>query len=387
MVWAKLVYLAIVAGLAVFYVLYIDSLPLILLICALVVPILLRIGLTILHFSADASILCEATTCTTEDPVPMTVQFRNRSRLFFPRGEAKVRVSHAFGKGDEVIRIKFPVQDRNHTRLTFFVDAGCCGLVTAELVQLRVYDVFRLFHTNIRRETQAVSLLVLPKPILLSLDESAPPVEDPESIRFADKPGDDPSELFGIREYQPGDPVSRIHWKLSSHSDKLFLKEFAAPVEKHALLLAEFRPPEDAAELKIADQLLTLLYSIAMQLINAEHPVTIAWYDLAKEQVTECSPKDDAALADCFRKLYDSMYTLGSTSQALQDALGSRHFSSATVITNVPDTEMLGILEHSMMANHRSLLILTDETVPLHSDETEICTVSPAKLAVSRLIV
>ena len=48
---------------------------------------------------------------------------------------------------------------------------------------------------------------------------------------------------------------------------------------------------------------------------------------------------------------------------------------------------MLGILERSIMANQRNLLIITDQTVQLHSDETEICTTSPAKLAVERLIV
>ncbi len=40
-------------------------------------------------------------------------------------------------------------------------------------------------------------------------------------------------EPDGVREYRPGDPIRRVHWKLSARTDELYLREFreeAAPV-------------------------------------------------------------------------------------------------------------------------------------------------------------
>ena len=318
----------------------------------------------------------------------MTIVIRNRCPLWASGGVAKVRITHSFGAGRECFRIRFPLQGRNTTRLKFYVTAESCGIVTAELLSVRIYDVFRLLHTNLRRSEPKASLLVLPKPIRIPLDTSAPPVENAESTKYADRPGDDPSELFGIREYQPGDPVSRIHWKLSSRSDKLYLKEFGAPIDKHTLLLVEYCPPAgDSGSMQEAGALLTVLYSIAWELITEQHPCTIAWYDTSHDEVKRCPVHDEASLADTFRLLYETIYEIGNEDASLRYALGSEQFSSAVLLTNLAETQMLGILEHSVSANHRSALVIGQEPHSLESDETDICRVSPADPVISRLIV
>lgn len=53
------------------------------------------------------------------------------------------------------------------------------------------------------------------------------------------KAGNDPSETFGVREYQPGDPIKQIHWKLSQKSDRLMLRELGLPIVRRALLLLD----------------------------------------------------------------------------------------------------------------------------------------------------
>ena len=388
MLRAKLLYAAVIIGLASFYVLYIDYLPLVLLICALVLPLLLKAGLVWLHFQADASIECSAASCSARSRIPVTVVIRNRCPLWFPSGIAKVRVTHSFGAGRETFRMRFPLQSRNTTRLTFHVSAESCGIVTAELLSVRIFDVLRLLHTRLRRTETEASVLVLPNPINIPLDTSAPPVENAESTQYADRPGDDPSELFGIREYLPGDPVSRIHWKLSSRSDTLYLKEFGAPIDKHTLLLVEYCPPaDDSGTIQEAGTLLTVLYSIAWELTQANHPCTVAWYDSAHDEAKRCAVLDETSLADAFRMLYETIYEIGNEEAALRYALGSEQFSSAVLLTNLPQTQMPGFLEHSVSANHRSVIVGTEEPLSLESDETDIFRISPADPAIDRLIV
>lgn len=388
MIKSKLVYLALLIALTVFYVLYIDSLPLMMLGAALIVPLILKICLLVLHGSASADISCQMETCSAGETVPVTVTVRNRSRLSFPCGEARVRISHSFGTGREVIRLRFPVQDQNSTRLTFYIGADSCGTLTVSLHRVYVFDHFRLFHTKLSGKSRKLQLLVLPKPVLLPLDASAPPVENPESLRYADKPGDDPSELFGIREYRDDDPVSRIHWKLSSRSDTLLVKEFGSPVDKHALLLAEYRAPSDRQQaLRDADALLTLLYSLSCQLIEAVHPVTIAWFDRRRGEVIQQSPADKSELAGTFRQLYMSLPYLGADAEAFRTALGAVKYSSAHVFTNVPDTVMPGIAEHSIAANHRTFYLVPECGTAPTSEETDILPMRAEALETQHIIV
>ena len=97
------------------------------------------------------------------------------------------------------------------------------------------------------------------------------------------KPGDDPSEIFNIREYHPGDAVSRIHWKLSSKSDILFIKEFGFPIEKKILLLAEYLPESECpaihSDMKEAQAFLTLIYSLSVRFAESENVAFLAWHD------------------------------------------------------------------------------------------------------------
>jgi hypothetical protein len=51
---------------------------------------------------------------------------------------------------------------------------------------------------------------------------------DPET-RDSIRPGAE--EADGIRLYSPGDPVNRIHWKLSAKKDELLVREFRPAAE------------------------------------------------------------------------------------------------------------------------------------------------------------
>lgn len=47
---------------------------------------------------------------------------------------------------------------------------------------------------------------------------------------------EDPSRTIGTRPYQPGDPLKRMHWKLSAHSGELQVKEFQPSIALETML-------------------------------------------------------------------------------------------------------------------------------------------------------
>ncbi|MCB0241979.1 MAG: DUF58 domain-containing protein [Anaerolineae bacterium] len=48
---------------------------------------------------------------------------------------------------------------------------------------------------------------------------------------------EDPARLRGVREYQPGDNLRRIHWKASAHSDALLVKQFSPAISLESMVL------------------------------------------------------------------------------------------------------------------------------------------------------
>lgn len=119
-----------------------------------------------------------------------------------------------------------------------------CGLVRVSMAAVRLRDPLGLVRLR-TRATAEREILVEPRRfemrITLADDVDITAESDEYSMT---KPGSDSSETFGVREYQPGDPIKRIHWKLSQKSQNLMLRELGLPIVRRALILLETTFPE-----------------------------------------------------------------------------------------------------------------------------------------------
>ena len=374
--YVKLLYLAVLAGLAVFSILYIDSLAIVLLLCTLILPVFLMISLIWVRCSTQASLQCTVSSCTVNESVPVSVIVENKCPLFFPKVYTSVSVSHALGEKTETVRLRFPLHSRNITKLTFYIRPDCCGSVKILLNPLKILDYLHLFHIRMKRMNYESELLVLPEKLSLPVNFSAEAVYDPEGTHYANKSGDDPSEIFNIREYHEGDAVSRIHWKLSSKSDKLFIREFGFPIEKQVLLLAEYLPSqeEDAFyRMQQAQSFLTLVYSLAFLMAEADMSAALAWHDSGKLLYKPLKSAD--SLPDIFRELYHSLEHMSLDAQDLRELM--QEYSSVTLVTNDTYAELLPVLEKQMQAAQKNLIILNQKTLSFPADSVSVRTVSP----------
>ena len=120
---------------------------------------------------------------------------------------------------------------------------------------------------RVRTEKQTAVLPAMPLPPDWR-PGAVPTDEDPEYSKV--KPGDDPSEIFDFHSYREGDPIARIHWKLSSKHDELMVKEFSLPLPGKVLCLPDYRLcggfPESAQRL---DAMLSLLRAVALMLTES----------------------------------------------------------------------------------------------------------------------
>lgn len=146
----------------------------------------------------------------------------------------------AYKNADEKYTITIPVKQRTVETVSINITPDHCGVVEFRIKSVKLTD-FLGFSFLFRRIGFADRIIVLPNafPMDGSLENGI--VNGTDSDVFsAVKSGDDPSEIFQLREYRDGDRHNRIHWKLSSRSESFIVKELSQPVNSKILILCDF---------------------------------------------------------------------------------------------------------------------------------------------------
>ena len=73
------------------------------------------------------------------------------------------------------------------------------------------------------------------------------------------------TEMFGVREYRPGDPLRRIHWRSSARHGELIVREFEPPGVQTLGIFCDPNP----STLEAADQIARLCASEAWDCLRA----------------------------------------------------------------------------------------------------------------------
>jgi uncharacterized protein (DUF58 family) len=125
----------------------------------------------------------------------------------------------------------------------------------------RIYSSDPLaFFRDVRPVSDATVVLVLPR--FKSLADRIPPREL-EAATAAPRAGSG-NELFGIREYRPGDSLRRIHWRSSARHGELVVREYEPPGMRTVSILVDPAPPSVA----VADQIARIAASEAWDCIR-----------------------------------------------------------------------------------------------------------------------
>src|ERR1700682_2289144 len=88
-------------------------------------------------------------------------------------------------------------------------------------------DLLGLYSDDLGNRTEGESELVLVLPRFASLG-SRHRVRELEASAAGSRAGTG-TELFGVREYRPGDPLRRIHWRSSARHGELIVREYEPP--------------------------------------------------------------------------------------------------------------------------------------------------------------
>lgn len=160
------------------------------------------------------------------------------------------------------------------------------GKVVCTVEKVQVTDWFGMTRKTVHPKGKA-GILVMPEYSSCDVDAMVHLQDNLDGMLLVpDKRGYDYSEMIGVREYQQGDSMKSIHWKLTGRMDKLFVKEASVPVEEQVVVFAEtIRSTALSAE--ACDKLASRLFGICTGLLERKIPYQVCWYDKEKEQLIE----------------------------------------------------------------------------------------------------
>jgi hypothetical protein len=116
-----------------------------------------------------------------------------------------------------------------------------------------------------------------------------------------------------------GDKIQRIHWKLSSKTGSLMVKEGSLPLTKAVNIFIDLCVQGTREKRHdMANHLVQGIYSIAMFMIEHGIPQKYIWYDEAKEVVQERLVEHEEELLWMFQDLFRCHVT--ERPEALVDA-------------------------------------------------------------------
>ena len=152
-------------------------------------------------------------------------------------------------------KLAIMVHDKGITKIP--VDTSHCGAYSYKITRLEVYDLFGFFHltNNINKDNEYI---VRPVP---SIPEVMPDLYGfkAKNLRKAKQPN---TEIYDIREYQTGDPVKSIHWKMSAKKDKLMVKEPLEEYGGHSRILLKLVQDREQLDLHLGQILFTSKFFI-----------------------------------------------------------------------------------------------------------------------------
>ena len=216
--------------------------------------------------------------------------------------------------GEEITRaVWIPWDPRREMGLSLDVKMNRCGRVEASLSDLHTEDLFGLVRFPVRSGPEDRGMFVIPDLFPVDIDFSSDAVTMLESDEYsATRPGNDPGEVFGVREYIPGDPIQRLHWKLSQKTDQLMVREFGLPVLRQCAVLAETTSSKSRPELH--DMVAEIVFSLAESMFMKQEKFELMWNDAGTGSLEIRQIDDEDAVIQAMRDFLSARCDASRTS-------------------------------------------------------------------------
>lgn len=265
-----------------------NSRSMLFLVCAvLILEVFLQIYNLFLFWKLQVSIHTPMTIIDENHVIPLELTLSNRS--FFPAGQVRVWMQAVYPMRKKkqsfhlcsVVSGRRRGQSKSSIKLRFDLEPRYTGRVELMVRRACVLDLLGILPLPLRRKYVAdqSSVMVLPEKqeIPLELDKLVQQfsVNRETEIRISGEKN--PPEVAWIREYQPGDALRDIHWKLTAKQDTLMVREHISEKGCPLLFFVDLR--------QVTERYLQVFYSLGLELLGKKCSYYLVYYEVDTEEL------------------------------------------------------------------------------------------------------
>ena len=308
----------------------------------------------------------------------LTYRISNPGRYPVARITFQIRLENQMTGAFRERRVSATAGSRETVTAELSLQNSKVGTVVVSTNKIRVYDAFGLF---VFRKSDLPDQAVIIYPDMRNVEvHMEKPVENTgDGSRYSpDRPGQDVSEIFALREYVPGDEIRKIHWKLSGKTDRTMVRDFSLPLNYSVFLLLELTRGSE----ELVDAQVEIFLALSRTLLENGISHNMGWYDAAEERfnVDELDDFEELELAAAGVL---SSYAAEESGAALDFYSASGYRSRNNILLYVVTEPKLDkIAELEVYQRMQTILIYEEETaVKSAAQEIEAVTVSVKEAA------
>ncbi len=322
-----LLYLLLLCGLFLFYLLYSDDLSFIILLSAAFTPVLMFIQLV--YTRSRIKFSAAAVSNNIRKGENSSVEITVENPTIFPMSLAKLNIRcTSFPSGvNEIRRVTVPLPAKSTHTLSITVYSPYCQKIECTVTKITLYDMLHLLSLE-KKQTffNSVSVDFIPEGGFPIDAETAGRLEMPSvsSDTIPKKRNVQIPEYDELREYREGDKMNRIAWKLSGRtgSDELIVRDSGNLSSAAVLIAADTASAKDE---KTADRIFECFYRAAHILI--EHDKCFDSISADGKMILNVSSENEAD--ECIIRSYGKPISAESAADAAQ----KRRYDEVYIVT------------------------------------------------------
>ena len=388
MVLTKILFIILIIVCICFYVLYVWDFSLILLVIMVALPIIMFITTYITKRMITVEFAVKDKNVPKNKDFPVQLVVTNRSIFPIGKAEAHIEYYNLFSKEISSFDLYLPIQANNSQRVTFQLNSKFCGIIKIRSSYLYIYDPLRIFKFKTAKNIYTEVMITPDSHEIDGIVHYCDRVNEESDVFSEHKAGDDPSEVFDLREYNPGDKLNRIHWKLSSKKDDFIVKEYSLPIDVPCTLFLDLKCYNDT-ELTLPhfDTLIETLISLSQFLIENERGHSVIFFNSAQNRFDERTIFDNSDIHGLINDLISSVKD-DMTCQAPEAYFSEKtslSYASFAMITSTDDTKLLDYLEDDISADFKNAFIIIDSADELKDFSSGYSTLNTIPVIVGRI--
>ncbi|MDD5948950.1 MAG: DUF58 domain-containing protein [Lachnospiraceae bacterium] len=238
-----------------------------------------------------------------EEKNSIPIQFVVKNGTFFPMPGLHFwfRVENEFYSNQERQDVALPIY-AGEQRYDWSVTSVYAGRICLRGEKIRMQDYLGLFVFQ-RELALERTVCVIPEKSQVIMNWVEASVRDGEEQEMdTENSVEDVTQVKEIREYKPGDRLQRIHWKLSTKQEELYVKEYEREYNRTLTLLVELR--QDSDEVGFLNSIITAFYSTACRLLEEEMKFQVQWFDVRQNCFQTERVEEEEDLLDVLQQIY-----------------------------------------------------------------------------------